>query len=99
MIIGNIDAAAATSTVGSNSKGSRHFLMSKPSGLKWQASASASKASDAEASSNVTDLSHVGLEQKTNAYAATSTVESNGNGFRRLMSQPSGLKWQAIASA
>jgi len=78
MITGNTDAAAATSTVGSNGKGSRH-LMSKPSGLKfkWQASASASKSSDAAASSNVTDLSHVGLEQKTNAYAATSTVESN----------------------
>ena len=99
MIIGNINAAAATSTVGSNSKGSRH-LMSKPSGLKWQAIASASKSSDAAASSNdVMELSHVGLEQETDVFAATSTVESNGNGFRRLMSQPSGLKWQAIASA
>ena len=98
MIIGNINAAAATSTVGSNGKGSRH-LMSKPSGLKWQAIASASKSSDAAASSNVMELSHVGLEQETDVFAATSTVESNGNGFRRLMSQPSGLKWQAIASA
>ena len=99
MITGNTDVAAATSTVGSNSKGSRHFLMSKPSGLKWQASASASKSSDAAASSNVMELSHVGLEQETDVFAATSTVESNGNGFRRLMSQPSGLKWQASASA
>ena len=99
MIIGNINAAAATSTVGSNSKGSRH-LMSKPSGLKWQAIASASKSSDAAASSNdVMELSHVGLEQETDVFAATSTVESNGNGFRHLMSQPSGLKWQASASA
>mmetsp|Transcript_15032 Transcript_15032/g.21357 ORF Transcript_15032/g.21357 Transcript_15032/m.21357 type:complete len:83 (-) Transcript_15032:1146-1394(-) len=52
MIIGNTDAAAATSTVRSNAsgKGSRHHLMSKPSGRKWQASASASKSSDAAAS-------------------------------------------------
>ena len=98
MIIGHIDAAAATSTVESNGKGNRH-LMSKPSGLKWQAIASASKSSDAAASSNVMELSHVGLEQETDVFAATSTVESNGNGFRRLMSQPSGLKWQASASA
>ena len=98
MIIGHIDAAAATSTVGSNGKGNLH-LMSKPSGLKWQAIASASKSSDAAASSNVMELSHVGLEQETDVFAATSTVESNGNGFRRLMSQPSGLKWQASASA
>ena len=43
MIIGNTDAAAATSTVGSNAngKGSRH-LMSKPSGRKWQARSSKS---------------------------------------------------------
>ena len=73
MIIGNINAAAATSTVGSNSKGSRH-LMSKPSGLKWQAIASASKSSDAAASSNdVMELSHVGLEQEIDADAATSS--------------------------
>ena len=98
MITGNIDAAVATSTVGSNGKGSRH-LMSKPSGLKWQASASASKSSDAAASSNVTELSHVGLEQETNAYAATSTVGSNGKVSRHLISKSSGLKWQASASA
>ena len=73
MITGNTDAAAASSTVGSNSKGSRHFLMSKPSGLKWQASASASKSSDAAASSNVTELSHVGQEQEIDADAVTSS--------------------------
>ena len=47
----------------------------------------------------MTELSHDGLEQETNAYAATSTDGSNGNGFRRLMSQPCSLKYQASASA
>jgi hypothetical protein len=90
MIIGNTDAAAATSTVRSNAsgKGSPH-LMSKHSGRKWQASASASKSSDAAASSTLAELSHVGQEQETDADAATSNVGSNGNGFRHLMSQPS----------
>ena len=93
-------AAAATSAVGSNTngKGSRH-LMSKPSGGKWQASASASKSSDAAASSStVAELSHVGQEQETNADGATSNVGCNGNGFRRLMSQPCGLERVACSS-
>ena len=99
MIIGNTDAAAATSAVGSNTngKGSRH-LMSKPSGGKWQASASASKSSDATASSTVAELSHVGQEQETDADAATSNVGSNGNGFRHLMSQPCGLERRSCSS-
>ena len=100
MIIGNTDAAAATSTVRSNAsgKGSRHQLMSKPSGRKWQASASASKSSDAAASSTLAALSHVGQEQETDADAATSNVGSNGNGFRHLMSQPCGLERRSCSS-
>ena len=101
MITGNIDAADATSTVGSNGKGSRH-LMSKPSGLKWQASASASKSSTSDAASssnaNVMELSHVGLEQETNADAAASrsnwkwyeypwaTIRTNDPIFRSMAS-------------
>lgn len=53
---------------------------------------SASKSSDAAASSTVAELSHVGQEQETDADAATSNVGSNGNGFRHLMSQPCGLE-------
>jgi hypothetical protein len=93
MIIGTTDAAAATSTVRSNASGKgSHHLMSKPSGRKWQASASASKSSDAAASSTLAELSHVGQEQETDADATTSNVGSNGNGFRHLMSQPCGLE-------
>ena len=97
MNIGNTDAATATSTVGSKGRGSRH-LMSKPSGLKWQASASASKSSDAAASSTSTELSHVGQEQETDADAATSTVGSDGKVLRCLLSQPCGLKRRACSS-
>ena len=86
MLIGNADAAAATSSIGSNSECSLQF-MSKPSGLKWQTSANASS-SDAAASSTVTELSYVGQELETDADAATSTAGSNGKGCprRRLLS-------------
>ncbi len=98
MIFGNTDAAAATSTVGSNSKGSRsrQLMSQQPSGLKWQASASASR--KAPALSTVTELSHVGQELETNADAATSTAGSNGKGFRRSISQPCDLERRACYS-
>ena len=50
------------------------------------------------ASSTVAELSHVGQEQETNADGATSNVGCNGNGFRRLMSQPCGLERVACSS-
>jgi len=46
----------------------------------------------------VAELSHVGQEQETNADGATSNVGCNGNGFRRLMSQPCGLERVACSS-